>query len=42
MGLSPHAASTAARSEARRNIREAIRQHVGALLAHGEPVLQVP
>jgi antitoxin HicB len=24
--------------EARRNLREAIRQHVAALLAHGEPV----
>jgi predicted RNase H-like HicB family nuclease len=27
--------------EARRNMREAIRQHVGALLAHREPVPQV-
>jgi predicted RNase H-like HicB family nuclease len=28
--------------EARRNMRAAIRQHVGALLAHREPVPQVP
>ena len=26
--------------EARRNMREAIRQHVASLLAHGEPVPQ--